>query len=747
MRQLLRSIYFFLPVQLLLLHFRRYQLLLVFWIILTAILTGNFAAHFGAQSLFLAPEYLGQMNAASMFLLGCGFCVFVMMWHITTFIIHSKRIPAMGAIRYAFPVYCLNNSVIPIAFLIFYAVRVAVWQSAEEHITPGSITGHLAGFFSGYIVILIISFAYFFRVSRDFFKESFSRITRPVATTVKKTLRYDPMDRDTGTLAAGSYISTKLKLQLIGDVEEHDQRMMSKVLRRHHRNVVFATFIAYMVLLVMGVYVDYAPLRIPAGSSFLLLFSIVLGLVGAFKYFLRSWEALGWILFTAILSVMVKFKVFDLRSIAWGLDYHKEIEQVYHYRTLRSLFSPFRYNADKKREEGRLQKWKGRVAPDSTRKPPLVIVTCSGGGSRSAYWTFRVLQYADSLSGGNLFKHTVMITGASGGMIGATYWRNIHNAADMGRISYPWADSFQHNIGKDLLNPIVFSFASIDMISPFNKITIGGQQYAPDRGLAFEKELVRISGGLLDEPIGTFKEREAAGIIPQLIINATIINDGRKLMMCNQGITYLTQPEYSLGQSAPPIDAVDYCAFFPEQDAYDLRLTSALRMNATFPYILPVVRLPSHPRMNIMDAGLRDNFGIQVAARYLHVMRDWITRNTSEAIFLEIRDTRENDVTTNVDQSSLANMITDPLFVLQNKWEAFQSYGYNYVKDFAPAYVNNKMTFITLQYIPREFTRTAALNFHLTRREKEDIYSSVNHPHNEAEIKKLVKLLQGSDSN
>jgi hypothetical protein len=358
-----------------------------------------------------------------------------------------------------------------------------------------------------------------------------------------------------------------------------------------------------------------------------------------------------------------------------------------------------------------------------------------------------VLQYADSLSGGNLFKHTVMITGASGGMIGATYWRNIHNAADMGRIPYPWADSFQHNIGKDLLNPIVFSFASIDMISPFNKITIGGQQYAPDRGLAFEKELGRISGGLLDEPIGTFKEREAAGIIPQLIINATIINDGRKLMMCNQGITYLTQPEYSLGQTAPPIDAVDYCAFFPEQDAYDLRLTSALRMNATFPYILPVVRLPSHPRMNIMDAGLRDNFGIQVAARYLHVLRDWITRNTSEAIFLEIRDTRENDVTTNVDQSSLANMITDPLFVLQNKWEAFQSYGYNYVKDFAPAYVHNKMTFVTLQYIPREFTRTAALNFHLTQREKEDIYMSVNNPQNEAEIKKLVKLLQRSDRN
>jgi hypothetical protein len=279
------------------------------------------------------------------------------------------------------------------------------------------------------------------------------------------------------------------------------------------------------------------------------------------------------------------------------------------------------------------------------------------------------------------------------------------------------------------------------MISPFNKITIGGRHYTSDRGYAFEKELGYISDGLLDEPIGYFRTREATGQIPQLIINGTIVNDGRKLMICNQGIAYLTQPEYSLKQPAPPIDAVDYCAFFPEQNSHDLRLTSALRMNATFPYILPVVRLPSQPRMNIMDAGLRDNFGIQVASRYLHVMRQWIIDNASEAIFLEIRDTRENDITANTDQSSLLNMVADPVFVIQNKWEAFQSYGYNYVKDFAPAFVDNKMKFITLQYIPREFTRTAALNFHLTKREKEDIYESVNHPYNQIEIMKLIKML------
>jgi hypothetical protein len=87
-------------------------------------------------------------------------------------------------------------------------------------------------------------------------------------------------------------------------------------------------------------------------------------------------------------------------------------------------------------------------------------------------------------------------------------------------------------------------------------------------------------------------------------------------------------------------------------------------------------------------------------------------------------------------------MVADPLFVIHNKWEAFQSYGYNYVKDFAPAYVDDKLKFITMQYIPREFKKSASLNFHLTRQEKEDIYESIYNPYNQAEVQKLLKLLK-----
>ncbi len=79
-------------------------------------------------------------------------------------------------------------------------------------------------------------------------------------------------------------------------------------------------------------------------------------------------------------------------------------------------------------------------------------------------------------------------------------------------------------------------------------------------------------------------------------------------------------------------DAVDFAALFARQDPMNLRLLTALRMNATFPYVLPNVWLPSKPVIDALDAGLRDNYGQETASRFLLVMRDWIQANTSKVV-------------------------------------------------------------------------------------------------------------------
>lgn len=741
--KILRDIFRFLPVQLFLLHFRKYQLFLVFWIILVLIVTGELAAVFGASTLFLAPEYLGQTSFKSMFLLGGAMAVFVMAWHITTFIINNSRIPYIGAIRFAFIKYCINNSLLPLIFLVFFTVSTIRFQVLNEGADFKLVLRYMVGFYLGFVVVILISFAYFFRVGRDLLKVVLSRITNP--SLIRNIIPYDSLDYDVDLIKADSFLTGRFKIQKFSEVESYHPRLLNTVLRKHSRNAITATVFAILLLLLLGLFSEQPELRVPAAASFLLLFAVIMGLAGSVKYLLRSWEMLGWVIFITVVSFFVKERIMDLRSIAYGLNYNVTETPLprYNYNALKLIFTKDRYMADKEKEEQRLDKWLTRH--DSVAaKPPLIIISVSGGGSRAAFWTFRALQYVDSINQGKVFDNTVLITGASGGMIGATYWRSVHDMYREGNLQTPYKPEYQQNMAKDLLNSIIFSLASVDMISPFNKISLAGYSYTKDRGYAMEQELIRNTEGVLDTKLGDYKLKEAEGKIPMSVINGTIVNDGRRLMIGAQPLGYLTQSEYSLtNPGLQAIDAVDFTTMFSKHNPYNLRMTTALRMTATFPYILPVVRLPTYPVMNIMDAGLRDNFGVELSNRYLHTMRDWIKANTSKVIMLQVRDTREFEVFPPTDMNTLGKMLADPLFVIQNKWEPFQSYAQGYTRDYLKEYWGDHLQYITLQYIPQDDKKVAALNFHVTAKEQKDLLHSIYNKENTREMEKLTKLLGG----
>lgn len=733
----LRAVYRFLPVQLLFLHGRKYQLLLIFWVILFLTVQGSFAEHFGANTLFLAPEYLGKINFLSMLLLGSAMGIFVMSWHITTFIIHSKRMPFIGATRQAFLKYCINNSLLPLSFFIYYSIICLRFQRYDEGAGWGGALLLQVGFYLGLLLMVLISFAYFFRVGRDLLKTVLATITNP--SHLRGIVPYDALDFEFDMIQADTFLTETLRIEHIEQLEKYHPRLLNAILRRHHRNATAATIFALVLLLLMGIFMDEPLLRIPAGAGFLMLFAVLMGIVGAVKYFLRSWEVFGWFLFLFAMGWLVNHHLFDLRSVAYGLDYHTSEKPAYNYAALKKQFTPERFEADKQMGIAHLNAWKAR---QSEAQPPLVIVTVSGGGSRSAYWTFRALQYADSLSGGDLFRRTALISGASGGMLGAAFWRNLHQQAMLGKIQSPYASKYQAGIGEDLLNAIIFSFVAVDVISPFNRVKLSGYRYAKDRGYAMEQDLLHNTYGVLGGSLADYEKDEKSGRIPQLIINGTIANDGRKLIMAAAPVSYLTQPAYALKDSSrPPIDAVDFGALFAHQNAYNLRLLTALRINATFPYVLPVVRFPSVPAMNVMDAGLRDNFGAEIASRWMHVFQDWLRGNTREIIWLQIRDTREYDVLPPTTQDNLGAMLSDPLFIIQHKWEPFQSYSQSYLREYVRTFFGAKLRCLTLEYTPQKEDKMAKLNFHLTRQEKEDLLQAVYAPGNQACFDSLRLLI------
>ncbi|MEO5984652.1 MAG: hypothetical protein ABIP80_04055, partial [Ferruginibacter sp.] len=109
MRPFLRNIYYFFPVQLFILHFRKYQVLLLFWFILISTINGSFLKVFGADALFLSPEYLGKVNILGALITGAAFGVFIMSWNVTTFILHSHRFRFLATTSQPFLKYCINN--------------------------------------------------------------------------------------------------------------------------------------------------------------------------------------------------------------------------------------------------------------------------------------------------------------------------------------------------------------------------------------------------------------------------------------------------------------------------------------------------------------------------------------------------------------------------------------------------------------------------------------------------------------
>ena len=44
---------------------------------------------------------------------------------------------------------------------------------------------------------------------------------------------------------------------------------------------------------------------------------------------------------------------------------------------------------------------------------------------------------------------------------------------------------------------------------------------------------------------------------------------------------------------------------------------------------MPATALPTVPQVEVMDAGIRDNYGVLNAIRFIYEFKDWIEENTS----------------------------------------------------------------------------------------------------------------------
>jgi hypothetical protein len=740
MKEFFKGLYHSFPIQLVLLHFKKFQVLLIFWFLLFSTINGSFMKSYGADSLFLAPEYLGNVNAMSAAIMGMAIGVFIMSWNITTFILFSRHFRFLATTSNPFLKYCINNGVIPLLFLIFYFIRAVEFDISKELMTPLEIVFVVLGFIGGLVLLIIISLFYFFRADKTILR----RLSPVIHDPVQFKMEFKPGEKplyQSRVIQVDWYLNSMFELKKPRQVSHYSRSFIETIFSRHHFAAVLSIFVAFLFLIAVGFLMDRAFFQLPAAAGITLFFAILIAVSGAFSYFLQNWSIPFLLLAFLTTNLLYRYNIIDPSNKAYGLNYtNKDERPAYSSENLMALSSQQRVTEDKAKMIEVLEKWKDRQAEG---KPVLYLITTSGGGNRSANFTMNVLQALDSISGGELMRKTFLISGASGGMLGATYYRELVRQKEAGVAINPLDKKYVDDISQDLLNSLFTSFVARDLASPAQKFNVGDYSYVKDRGYAFEMKLNQNTRGLLNRQLKDYIADESSAQVPLMFFNSVITRDGRKMVISTQRLSFMMKPVYdSSGIREMDPDVVDFQSLFEKQNPMNLRILSALRMNATFPYVLPNVWLPSKPVIDVMDAGLRDNYGQETTIRFIHVFADWIKANTSKVVMLQIRDRKSGGWDHPYESNDITEIVTKPFLLLQNNWYKMQDYNQNDLFSLSQALLKDHLVKISFQYVPKQEDAGAALNFHLTKREKHDIAESLKNESNQHSLLQFSQLVR-----
>ena len=302
-----------------------------------------------------------------------------------------------------------------------------------------------------------------------------------------------------------------------------------------------------------------------------------------------------------------------------GLDYYNRV--LLNRQPARDAVVP--------RTDPHLEAWKtARGGP-----APLVVVAVDGGGIRAAVWTTVVMaQLERDLP---TFPYSVrIVTGASGGMVGIASWvASLQPPASVDRHRDLDAQAVTHadlvdRVATDSLGTVAREMVFRDLIlPPFLHPTT-------DRGLALERAWER-STRILGQRFSDLGPGEAAGWRPSLIVSPLIVEDGRRLLISNADVSGLT----TVPVEPPTLQALQYFGHIEPRPG-TLRLSTAVRLNASFPYVSPAAELPTDPARHTLDAGYYDEHGVELAGTWIWTHREWLAANTTGVLLVQVPDAR-----------------------------------------------------------------------------------------------------------
>jgi len=284
----------------------------------------------------------------------------------------------------------------------------------------------------------------------------------------------------------------------------------------------------------------------------------------------------------------------------------------------------------------------------------IILVATAGGGIQAAAWTTQVLrgleEHCAELSPPsttqpkcNFRDSVVLISGVSGGSLGAiAYTRSFTDYP-----SHVDSAAVPDNAAQPALDEVAWAWMNPDVgraIMPWFRT-----QYV-DRGWALEEKWAAVNQTYVPRPswwrrlmsgdygmetwLGDWAKQTQDHTMPALLLNATQADKGQPLVFST---TNFPLKDDSRGLN-------DFYGLYP---GYDIRVTTAARLSASFPYVAPAARANKKPPTtgdtHVVDGGYYDNYGINSLLGWLeNVITTSKGETATDVLILQIRPFAES---------------------------------------------------------------------------------------------------------
>ncbi len=332
MKKIIQRLFSFFPIQLLYGYLKYNQLILLLWLLPFLIVGKSFGNQFGLPVLFLAPEYLGNVNVNAFLFLGLATGSFIMAFHIASYVVMAHRYPFIVTLSKPFYKYALNNSAIPLAYLLFYLYESVRFQYYYEFIQPLAIVLHLLVFLIGVVIFIFFSFGFFF-----FIVIIIPNWFKPQKAALKKSklfhwllkikekdkaikIKESPI-RENEPDGVRIYIRSLKKIARTGRFKHYSQEAFNHVFYYQHRNAFYYALFILGFILIRGLAKDQPAMILPAAASFQLMLTITILIISMFYIIFRRWTFITLTLLLLIMGFLSPNIIQSYNFNAYGLNY------------------------------------------------------------------------------------------------------------------------------------------------------------------------------------------------------------------------------------------------------------------------------------------------------------------------------------------------------------------------------------------------------------------------------------------